>query len=112
MHIFHKEFETLNWLPVTERFNQGIDSIIFKYVNDQWFNYVNEVFQTALEKNIQNRGSFLKLKCLFHKTNAGEMTLPYIGPAISSKIPQTFQLTRNLNMFNHNLKEQSKVLQN
>ena len=91
MHIFHKEFETLNWLPVTERFNQGIDLIIFKYVNDQWFNYVNEVFQTALEKNIQTRGSFLKLKCLFHKTNADEMTLPYIGPAISSKIPQKFQ---------------------
>ena len=32
-HISHKEFETLNWLPVTERFNQCI--IVFKYVNNQ-----------------------------------------------------------------------------
>ena len=32
-HISHKEFETLNWLPVTERFNQCI--IVFTYVNNQ-----------------------------------------------------------------------------
>ena len=29
-HISHKEFKTLNWLPVTERFNQRIDFIVFK----------------------------------------------------------------------------------
>ena len=29
-HISYKEFETLNWLPVTERFNQCINSIVFK----------------------------------------------------------------------------------
>ena len=29
-HISHKEFEILNWLPVTERFNQCINSIVFK----------------------------------------------------------------------------------
>ena len=34
-HISHKEFETMNWLPVTERFNQCINLIVFKYVNDQ-----------------------------------------------------------------------------
>ena len=61
-HISDKEFETLNWLPVTERFNQGINSIVFKYVNNQCPNYLNEVFQTAQENNIQIRGSFLKLK--------------------------------------------------
>ena len=27
-HISHKEFETLNWLPVTERFNQCNNSIM------------------------------------------------------------------------------------
>ena len=29
-HISHKEFEILDWLPVTERFNQCINSIVFK----------------------------------------------------------------------------------
>ena len=58
--ISHKEFETLNWLPVTERFNQCINSIVFKYVNNQCRNYLIEVFQTAPENNIQTRGIFLK----------------------------------------------------
>ena len=76
-HISHKEFETL-----TERFHQCINSIVFKYVNDQCPNYLNEVFQTAPENNIQTRGRFLKLKCPFRKTNAGQMALSYIGPTI------------------------------
>ena len=48
-HISHKEFETLNWLPITERFNQYINSIVFNYINDQCPNYLNEVFHTAPE---------------------------------------------------------------
>ena len=104
-HISHKEFETLNWLPVTERFNQCINSIVFEYVNDQCPNYLNEVFQTAPENNIQTRGSFLKLKCPFRKTNAVQMALPYIGPTIWSKTPDTLKRTKNLNTFKHNLKE-------
>ena len=52
-HISHKVFEILNWLPVTERFNQCINSIVFKYVNNQCSNYLNEVFQTDPENNIQ-----------------------------------------------------------
>ena len=104
-HISHKEFETLNWLPVTERFNLCINSVVFKYVNDQRPNYLNEVFQTAPENNIQTRGSFLKLKCPFHKTNASQMALSYIGPTIWSKTPDTLKRTKNLNTFKHNLKE-------
>ena len=70
-HISHEEFEFLNWLLVTERFNQCINSIVFKYVNNQSPNYLNEVFQTAPENNIQTSGSFLNLKCSFRKTSAG-----------------------------------------
>ena len=85
-YISYKEFETLNWLPVTERFNQCISSIVFKYANDQCPNYLNEIFQTAPKNNIQTRGSFLKLKCPFHKTNAGQMgCLTLAGPILESK---------------------------
>ena len=104
-HMSHKEFETLNWLPVTERFNQCINSIVFKYVNEQCPNYLNEVFQITPENNIQTRGSFLKLKCPFRKTNAGTMVLSYIGPTIWSKTPDTLKRTKNLHTFKHNLKE-------
>ena len=34
--------------------------------------------------NIQTRGSFLKLKCPFPKTSAGQMALSYNGPTISN----------------------------
>ena len=84
-HIFREKFETLNWLPMTERFNQCINSVVFKCANNQCPNYFNEVFQTAPENNIQTRGSFLKLKCPFRKTNSGQMALSYIGPTIWSK---------------------------
>ena len=74
-HIPHKEFETLNWLTVTERFSQCINSTVLNYANNQCPNYLNQDFQTSLENNIQTRGSFLKLKCPFRKTNAGQMAL-------------------------------------
>ena len=104
-HISHKEFEILNWLPVTERFNQCINSIFFKYVNNQSPNYLNEVFQSAPENNIQTRGSFLKLKCPFRKTNAGKMVLYYFDPIICSKTRNMLKQTNNLKTFKDNLKE-------
>ena len=94
-HISHKQFETLNWLPVTERFNQCINSIVFKYMNNQCPNYLNEVFQAVSESNIQTRGSFLKVKCPFRKTNAGQMALSYIGPTIWSKTPEALKQTKS-----------------
>ena len=35
-HISKNEFETLNWLPVKDRFNQSINSIVFKYFTKQY----------------------------------------------------------------------------
>ena len=99
-HTSHKEFETLTWLPVTDRFNQCI-----KFVNNQCPNYLNEVFKAASENNIQTRGSFLKLKCPSRKTNADQITLFYIGPTIWSKTSDTLKRTKNHNTFKHILKE-------
>ena len=91
---------------------QCVDSIVFKYVNDQCRNCLNEVFQTAPENNIQTRGSFLKLKCPFRKTNTGQMALSYIGATIWSKTPDTLKQKENLNTFKHNLKKHLKELKN
>ena len=46
-HTSYKKFETLSWLPVTERFNQYIDLVVLNYVNDQCPNNLNAVSQTA-----------------------------------------------------------------
>ena len=74
-HIFHEEFERLNWLPVTYRFKKCVNSIVFKYFNEQCPNYLNEVFDVAIESNFQVRSSFQKLKCPFRKTNNGQYAL-------------------------------------
>ena len=59
--ISHEEFERLNWLPVTYRFKQCVNSTVFKYFNEQCPNYLNKVFVVATEINFQLRGSFQKL---------------------------------------------------
>ena len=56
------KFECLNWLPVTYRFKQCINTIVFKYFNEQCPNYLNEVFDVAAENNFQLRDSFQKTK--------------------------------------------------
>ena len=50
--IYYKEFETLNWLTLSQRFNLCINSIAFKYVNNHYPSHLNEVFQTAPENNL------------------------------------------------------------
>ena len=57
-HISYEDFERLNWLPVTYRFKQCVNTIIFKYFNKQCPNYLNEVFVVAVENNFQLRDSF------------------------------------------------------
>ena len=69
IHISKNEFETLNWLPVKDRFNQSINSIVFKYFTKQCPSYMNEVFELAYLNNLRTRNSYLKLICPFQKSN-------------------------------------------
>ena len=80
-HIYYKESETLNWLPMTERFSQLINSIVLKYINDQCPNYLNEVFQTIYGKfskikmpfpQNQCRSNAVVLHCFHHMEEGSE----------------------------------------
>ena len=97
--------ETQNRIPVTEKFNQFVNSTVFKYVNDQYRSYLKKIFEIALETIIQTRGSFKKLKCPFHKTSADLLETFYIGPTIWSKTSEKLNRTKYLNAFKHNLIE-------
>ena len=57
-----KKFKDLNWLPVINRFEQCVISIVFKFINGNCPYYLNEVFEFASEGNISLRNNFLKLK--------------------------------------------------
>ena len=56
-HISHEEFDCLNWLTVTYRFKRSVNAIVFKYFNEQCPNYLNDIFDVAIENNFQLRGS-------------------------------------------------------
>ena len=103
-HISHEEFERLNWLPMIYRFKQRVNTIIFKYFNEQCPNCLNEVFDVAVENNFQLIGSFQKLKCPFRKTNTGQLALSCIGPTFWKSL-DTLKPTKNLTTFKHNLKK-------
>ena len=43
-HISQKGFEIINWLRNKERYNQCVNSVAFKYYDNQYPYYLNEVF--------------------------------------------------------------------
>ena len=55
-HVSHKEFGTIKWLSIKENYNQCINSIAFKYFDNQGPHYLNEIFMKAQEPS-----SFVKL---------------------------------------------------
>ena len=101
---FQKQFETLNWLPVKDRFNQSMNSMVLKYFTKQCPSYLNEVFESACPNNLRTRNSYLKLICPFRKTNTGQNSISFIGISIWNKTPEVLTKTNSINTFKHNLK--------
>ena len=104
-HISQIEFETINWLPIKERYNQCINSIAFKYFDSQCPHYLNEVFMKAPESSSSLRNSYQKLQQAFHKTNTGQNALSFIGLTLWNKVPEEINRITNLNAFKHSLKK-------
>ena len=104
-HISQKEFETINWLPVKERYNQCVNSVSFKYFDNQCQHYLNEVFMKAPESSSSLRNSYQKLQQTFRETNTGQNTLSFIGPTLWNKVPPKLKRTTNLNALKRSLKK-------
>ena len=103
-HISTEHFRKLNWLPINQRFQQCITSIVFKFVQNKCPAYMNEVFRPAENMRIKARNSFLKLNHSFRKTSTRPKGLSYFGPAIWDRIREIIKKTRNLNTFKHMMK--------
>ena len=67
--ISQEECETINWLPIKERYNQCINSVAFEYFHNQCPYYLNEVFMKAPEYKSPLRNSYQKLQQPFRKTS-------------------------------------------
>ena len=103
-HISKNKFETLKRLHVKDRFNQSINSIVFKCFTKQCPSYLNEVFELACPNHLKAKNGYLKLICLFRKTNSEQNALSFIGPSIWNKSPMVLKKTKSINTFKHNLK--------
>ena len=108
--ISHKEFKDLNWLPVINRFEQWVISIVFKSINGSCPYNLNEVSEFAPQGNISLRNNFLKLKPPFQNTNTGHKALSFICPSFWNQLPEILKKTDNLNTFKHNLKKHTSKL--
>ena len=96
-HISQKEFEAINWLPFKERYHQCVNSIAFKYFDNQCPHYLNEVFMKAPESSSSLRNSYQKLQQPFRKTNTGQNALSFTCPALWNKVPEEIKRITNLN---------------
>ena len=99
-HISKNDFETLNWLPVKGRFNQPINSNVFKYFIKQCPSYLNKVFELTCSNNLRTRNSYLKLISPFRKSNMGENALSFISPSIWNKTPKVLKKSTALILSN------------
>ena len=80
-HISQKEFETINWLSIKERYNKCVNLIAFKYFDNQCPHYLNEVFMKApASSNSSLRNSYQKLQQPSRKALVN--ALSSIGPAL------------------------------
>ena len=81
-HIGVDEFREINWLNVTDRFNQCVSASVFKYFNNKSPTYMAEIFNPISKNNIGTRNSFLKLTQPSRRTKQGQNCLSFIGPSI------------------------------
>ena len=51
VHNGQNEFEEINWLPVSDRFKQIINSMSFKFCNNMGPPYMSDIFKPAGQAN-------------------------------------------------------------
>ena len=100
-----KEFLQLNWLNVHNRYLQFIVSNIFKFQNDQFLDYFNEISCPVGENGVITRSFNKKLKLSFRKTKLGIQSLSYVGPNTWNSFPDNFKSATSVNSFKRYIKE-------
>ena len=103
-HIGANEFEKINWLPVMERFNQSVCSIVFKYIHNLSPTYMLELFSPSGQSN-HTRNSTFKLEQPYRKTKLGQKGLSYIGPSLWNSLDSDSKKKTSLNAFKHSVKD-------
>ena len=75
MHVSFTEFRLINWFPPRERFQQSINAITFKFINNRSHFYLNEMLKCMVDK----RNSFTGLS-LFTRLTQDKKPYRTLGP--------------------------------
>ena len=107
-NILQNELEELNWLPMSDRINQYVLSITFKFATDIGPNHLCGLLQWANESNRTRRtlrNNYYKLKLSFFKTTAGQNSLSFLVPSKWNNLLEPAKKLNNINNFKHNFKK-------
>ena len=104
-HIGSKEFETINWLPVGDRFEQCVSTHVYKFFNCLNPDYMSDIFLPAKPTNRMTRRSSLKLNKPLRKSTNGQKALSYLGPNIWNDLPNSTKEAVSVNSFKHQIKK-------
>ena len=81
-HISEEGFRSINWLPTSKRVNQCINTITFKFVNNDCPYYLKEIFEFGPHCRINTRNKFEKLKIFFRKTNMRQKPISFVSSSL------------------------------
>ena len=99
------EFLELNWLNVHDRYLQFIVSDIFKFYNNQYPDYLNDVFCPLDNNGVAASCCNKKLKLPFRKSKLGMQSLSCVGSSTWNKLPSNLKTTTSVNCFKHDIKK-------
>ena len=102
-HIGIKDFEKINWLPFSERFNQYLCSNAFTFLGTLLL-YVSMIY--VIWSKLSKYEIFcFEAKTSFKKHMLWSKKLSYLAPKVWNSLPTDLKLANSLNNFNHKLKD-------
>ena len=100
--ITKTKFIDINWLPVKQRFEQCICSLIYKYLNNDVPEYIEDMFTLNQEKYYTRNPNMLKRP--FYSTSNGQKAISYVGPKLWDDMPNYLKQIKSIASFKHDFK--------
>ena len=103
-HIGIDSFKKINWLPVKDRVEQMVNVNVFKCLNKNSPQYINDIIVLSAHGN-NTRNGFLKLNQPSVKSNHGLKSFSYQGPKYWNPLPNDLKRKESVNAFKHGIKQ-------
>ena len=104
-HTGMKYFEKINWLLVSERFNQYLCCNVFKFFKETCPLYSHDIYRQSGQKQANTRPSVLKLKHPLRNKCSGQKNLFCLTSIAWNSLPTELKLSNLLNNFKRKLTE-------